>query len=47
MPSHTVPYIPNLKEIAPAVPELRVPETRQYETTQSKLKVVQYIHTYM
>ena len=26
--SYTVPYIPNLKEIAPAVPEIRVPETR-------------------
>ena len=24
---YTVPYIPNLKEIAPAVPEIRVPET--------------------
>ena len=23
-----IPYIPNLKEIAPAVPEIRVPETR-------------------
>ena len=29
MSSYTVPYIPNLKEIAPAVPEIRVPETRQ------------------
>ena len=27
--SYTVPCIPNLKEIAPAVPEIRVPETRQ------------------
>ena len=27
--SYTVPYIPNLKEIAPAVPEIRVPETRR------------------
>ena len=27
--SYTVPYIPNLKEITPAVPEIRVPETRQ------------------
>ena len=27
MSSYTVPYIPNLKEIAPAVPEIRVPET--------------------
>ena len=25
--SYTVPYIPNLKEIAPAVPKIRVPET--------------------
>ena len=29
MPSYTVPYTPHLKEIAPAVPEIRVPETRQ------------------
>ena len=29
MSSCTVPYIPNLKEIAPAVPEIRVPETRR------------------
>ena len=29
MSPYTVPYIPNLKEIAPAVPEIRVPETRQ------------------
>ena len=29
MSSYTVPYIPNLKEIALAVPEIRVPETRQ------------------
>ena len=28
MSPYTVPYIPNLKEIAPAVPEIRVPETR-------------------
>ena len=28
MSSYTVPYIPNLKEIASAVPEIRVPETR-------------------
>ena len=27
MSSYTVPYIPTLKEIAPAVPEIRVPET--------------------
>ena len=27
MYSYTVPYIPNLKEIDPAVPEKRVPET--------------------
>ena len=27
--SYTVPYIPNLKEIAPAVPDIRVPEIRQ------------------
>ena len=27
MSPYTVPYIPNLKEIAPAVPETRVPET--------------------
>ena len=27
--SYTVPYIPNLKETAPAVPEIRVPETRR------------------
>ena len=27
--SYTVPYIPNLKEITPAVPEIRVPETRR------------------
>ena len=27
MPSYTVPYIPNLKEIAPAIPEIRVTET--------------------
>ena len=27
MSSYTVPYIPNLKEIAPAVPEIRVPES--------------------
>ena len=26
---YTVPYIPNLKEIAPAVPEIRVSETRR------------------
>ena len=26
MPSYTVPYIPNLKEIAPVVPEIRVSE---------------------
>ena len=26
---YTVPYIPNLKEIAPAFPEIRVPETRR------------------
>ena len=26
MSPYTVPYIPNLKEIAPAVPEIRVPE---------------------
>ena len=25
----SAPYIPNLKEIAPAVPEIRVPETRR------------------
>ena len=30
MSSYTVPYIPNLKEIASAVPaEIRVPETRR------------------
>ena len=29
MSSYTVPHIPNLKEIAPAVPEIQVPETRQ------------------
>ena len=29
MSSYTVPYIPNLKEIAPAVPEIRVPETHR------------------
>ena len=29
MSSYTVPHIPNLKEIAPAVPEIRVPETRR------------------
>ena len=29
MLSYTVPYIPNLKGIAPAVPEIQVPETRQ------------------
>ena len=29
MPSYIVPYIPNLKEIAPEVPEIRVPETRR------------------
>ena len=29
MSSYTVPYIPNLKEIAPTVPEIRVPETRR------------------
>ena len=29
MSSYTVPYIPNLKDIAPAVPEIRVPETRR------------------
>ena len=29
IPSYTVPYIPNLKEIAPAVPEILVPETRR------------------
>ena len=29
MSSYTVPYIPHLKEIAPAVPEIRVPETRR------------------
>ena len=29
MSPYTVPYIPNLKEIAPAVPEIRVPETCQ------------------
>ena len=29
MSSYTVPYIPNLKEIAQAVPEIRVPETRR------------------
>ena len=28
MSPYTVPCIPNLKEIAPAVPEIRVPETR-------------------
>ena len=27
--TYTVPYISNLKEIAPAVPEIRVPETRR------------------
>ena len=27
--SYIVPYIPNLKEIAPAVPEIQVPETCQ------------------
>ena len=27
MSPYTLPYIPNLKEIAPAVPEIRVPET--------------------
>ena len=27
MPSYTVPYIPNLKEIALAVPEIQVSET--------------------
>ena len=27
MPSYTAPYIPNLKGIAPAVPEIRDPET--------------------
>ena len=27
--SYTVPYIPNLKEIAPAVPEIRVPQTHR------------------
>ena len=26
---YTVPYIPNLKEIAPAVPEIRVPNNRR------------------
>ena len=29
MSSYTVPYIPNLKEIFPVVPEIRVPETRR------------------
>ena len=29
MSSYTVPYTPNLKEIAVAVPEIQVPETRQ------------------
>ena len=29
MSSYTVPYVPNLKEIAPAVPEIQVPETCQ------------------
>ena len=29
MSSYTVPYIPNLKEISPAVPEIQVPETHQ------------------
>ena len=29
MSPYTVPYISNLKEIAPAVPEIRVPETRR------------------
>ena len=29
MSSYTVPCIPNLKEIAQAVPEIRVPETRR------------------
>ena len=29
MTPYTVPYIPNLKEIAPAFPEIRVPETRR------------------
>ena len=28
MSPYTVPYISNLKEIAPVVPEIRVPETR-------------------
>ena len=29
MSPYTVPYISNLKEIAPAVPEIRVPETHR------------------
>ena len=29
MSPYTVPYIPNLKDIIPAVPEIRVPETCQ------------------
>ena len=29
MSPYTKPYKPNLKEIAPAVPEIRVPETRR------------------
>ena len=29
MSPYIVPYMPNLKEIAPAVPEIRVPETRR------------------
>ena len=29
MPSYTAPYIPNLKGIAPAVPEIRDPGTWQ------------------
>ena len=29
MPSYTLPYILNLKGIAPAVPEIRVPETHR------------------
>ena len=29
MSPYIVPYVPNLKEIATAVPEIRVPETRR------------------
>ena len=29
MPSYTVPYIPNFKGVAPAIPEIQVPEIWQ------------------